>query len=237
MIISQSEEKPGLAVALAEFCKTEGVGRIWSGEAAAQQLLGNPRFLTDRETPFVLAAFAVGGEAGMRFDQVSKAIGLPILDLRRVTTELASGGVIEEVAQDRLQVNRLQYDLCWFEMFSTAEHVPSRSCRCCKRRTRRRAPLLFCLARGSEARKSIVPFSNATWSLPTQMMYREHFAWVDPQCANVILDKYREKASRELLWLARSRASPRRCHALLDADEAENAAPSRAFRASQPTNL
>lgn len=104
LLISQSDGKPGLAVALAERCKTEDVARIWSGEAAARELLDDLRLVKDDKEQCVLAAFAVGGETGMSVRIVSKALDLSLLELRQITANLGSGGLVEEVADDRLPV-------------------------------------------------------------------------------------------------------------------------------------
>jgi hypothetical protein len=222
LIISQSEGKPGLAVALAEFCKTEGVGRIWSGEAAAQELLGNPRLVADEKHRCVLAAFAVGGEAGMRFDQVSTAIGLPILDLRRVTTELASGGVIEEVAQDRLQVRpaAIRPVLVRDVFYGGARSLPILPLlQAADSPASTAVVLLGARQRGAEIDRFLL--ERYVVAANTDDVW-EHFAWVDPQCANVILDKYREKASRAASGLL-AHVPRRALHALLDAEEADPA--------------
>jgi hypothetical protein len=104
LIISQSDGKPGLAFALAELCETQGVADVWSGEAMARQLMGDLRLVRDEKERCVLAAFAVGGDVGMSFAQVSQALGLSPIDLRQITAALGAGGIIEEVREDRLQV-------------------------------------------------------------------------------------------------------------------------------------
>ena len=104
LIISQSDGKPGLAVALADLCKAEGVAEVWSGEATARRLLGDLRLVRGEKERCVVAAFAVGGDAGMSFSTVSEALGLSKVELRQITAALGSGGVVAEAGGDRLQV-------------------------------------------------------------------------------------------------------------------------------------
>jgi hypothetical protein len=92
-LIQQSDGKPGLAMALIESCKTEDISRIWSGEAATEQLVGNLRLVRGEKDRCVLAAFAVGGDIGMSFRDVSGTLNVPELELKQVTADLGSGGL------------------------------------------------------------------------------------------------------------------------------------------------
>lgn len=218
LLISQSDGKPGLAVALTEHCQTQDVRQIWSGEAAAQHLLGNWRVVRSERDRCVLAAFAVGGDSGMSFNQVSVALQLTNLELRRITADLGAGGLIEEMAEDRLQVRPpdiravLVRDVFYGGPSSLPIHsllegtysVPSTA-----------SVLLSARQRGAKIdhglleRFVIEANSRDIW---------EHFAWVDCQCADVVLSKHPEAVCHAATGLLHH--SPNRAlQALLDADE------------------
>jgi len=100
-LLRQADGKPGLAVALAEATRRDGVKRLWSGELLADQLA---RLIeTDRHRS-VLAAIALGGDFGMTLEDVAAALSLSPVDVRQITSGLGAGGVIETVGERRLQV-------------------------------------------------------------------------------------------------------------------------------------
>lgn len=219
LLISQADGKPGLAVALAEMCKVEDVARIWSGEAAAQQLLGDLRLVRDEHERCVLAAFAVGGDAGMTFAQVSSALGLTMLQLRQITARLGSGGLIEEVADDRLQVRPpairpvLVRDIFYCGP-SSLPIGPLLEGTCSTPSTA--SVLLSARQRGAKVDQHVLEaFVRAANTRDTW----EHFAWVNAECADIVLKEHPEQvcnAAPGLLKYLPSRA----LHALLDADDA-----------------
>jgi hypothetical protein len=219
LLISQSDGKPGLAAALAEVCRTEGVAQVWSGEATARQLLGDLRLVRGEKERCVLAAFAVGGDVGMSFAQVSEALGLSTLELRQITAELGSGGVVEEIGADRLQVRPptirpvLVRDIFFGGPSSLA--IDSLLIDGKYSAASTAAVLLSARQRGANIdqtcleRLVLASHSRDVW---------EHFAWVDVHCADTILEKYPEQvcyAATGLLNYTPSRA----LHALLDADD------------------
>ena len=209
LLISESDGKPGLAVALAELCRTESVADIWSGEATARQLLGDLRLVRGERDRCVLAAFAVGGDAGMSFAQVSDALGISKLELRQITTDLGSGGLVDEVTEDRLQVRPpalrpvLVRDVFYGGPSSIAIDplldgtlsVPSTA-----------SVLLSARQRGAKIDQKVLERFVTHANTPDVW---EHFAWVDAQCADAILRKYSEKvcyAAPGLLHYSASRA-------------------------------
>ena len=104
LLVQQADGKPGLAVALCEACKRDGIERVWNGEELAETLLENPELISRDTSRAVLAAFALGGDAGMSLYSVATGLGLPPVIVREVSTGLGAGGVVEEVGEDRLQV-------------------------------------------------------------------------------------------------------------------------------------
>jgi hypothetical protein len=220
LLISQSDGKPGLAVALAELCKTEDVAHIWSGEATARQLLGDLRLVRDENERCVLAAFAVGGDAGMSFSQVSEALGLSKLELRQITAGLGSGGLVEEIAEDRLQVRPpairavLVRDV--FYGGPTSLRIDRLLEGTCSIRSTA-VVLLSARQRGAKIDHSLL--ERFVTAADTDDIW-EHFGWVDGHCAATILDKYPEHVCHAAPGLLNY--SPNRAvHALLDAADAD----------------
>lgn len=104
MILNQAEGKPGLAVLLVEACLRGDADRVWTGEAVAEYLLAGKDISPQDPARAILAAFAVGGDAGMSMSVVAKALSLNLVEVRRVVTELDAAGVIEECGADVLAV-------------------------------------------------------------------------------------------------------------------------------------
>jgi len=222
LLISQSDGKPGLAAALAERCKHEGFADIWSGEVTAQEVLASLRLAGGERERCVLAAFAVGGDGGITFEQVSRVTGFSTVELREITASLGSGGVIEEVEgiKYRLQVRppAIRPILVREVFFGGAGSLPLDPLL--------EAPywpastatvLLAAKQRGANVDYTLLEdlvlksHSKETW---------EHFAWVDKHCADRILDKYPEQACLAATGLLHF--APRQAlNALLTADEKE----------------
>jgi hypothetical protein len=106
-IVDQAEGKPGLAVTLSMICLKDGVRDIALGDALSRALTTDFQRLVGSTATTVLAACALGGDAGMPLDAVSPLLGLSLVEAHRVAAGLAAGGVISDVAQDQDQVRRL----------------------------------------------------------------------------------------------------------------------------------
>ena len=218
LLIDQADCKPGLAVILSEICKTQNVDGIWSGEEAAKQILGNARVVQNEKDRTILAAFAVGGDAGMSFSFVANVLAIPEIELRRAITDLASGGVIEEVGEDRLQVRppiirALLVKEAFYRGATSLSIAPlldgirwpaaTASVLMAARQRGAHVPqrLLEILVKAGDTRE--------TW---------EHFAWVDNECATAVFNKFPDRVAQAAPGLLHH-ASTRTLHALLDADE------------------
>lgn len=218
LLISQAEGKPGLAVALVNACKHDDIRHIWTGEAAARQLLGDLRLVKDEKERCVLAGFALGGDAGMGFPDVAKALELTTIQLRQITTDLSSGGLIEEVAQDRLQVRppAIRPLLVKEVFFGGASSPPiSNLLKATRSLSETASVLLSARQRDADVDKHLLEElvvaadHRGTW---------EHFACVDSQCACAILERHLDKASDAAIGLL-LHLPHRALHTLLDADE------------------
>ncbi len=125
-IVDQAAGLPGLAITLADICLRGGVRDLALGNALKQSVRIAFEPIVGRTAIEILAAFAIGGDAGMTLDSVSRALGLPIVNLRRDVTILASGGVIFDSGDSRLTVRpkALRYALVRDVFFAGALSLP-----------------------------------------------------------------------------------------------------------------
>ncbi len=158
----------------------------------------------------------------MSFSQVSEALQIPQLDLRQITAALGSGGLVEVVAEDRLQVRppAIRAVLVRDVFYSGPDSLKI-------------GPLLqgtWSLAStavvmlGARQRGAMIDhglLENLSIAADTPKVW-DHFAWVDAQCSNAILDRHLEQVCHAAPGLL-NYASSRALHALLDADEANRA--------------
>lgn len=218
LLISQAEGKPGLAVALVNVCKTDDVRHIWSGEAAARQLLGDLRLVKDETERCALAGFALGGDTGMGFSDVARALQLTTVQLRQIAVTLSSGGLIEEVAHDRLQVRppAIRPLLVKDVFFGGAGSPPVIQLLSAVPSTQATASVLMSARqRGAHISDSLL--EEFAESADTREAW-EHFASVDTRCSAIVLDRHPDKVSYAASGLLVHHPH-RALHALLEADE------------------
>ena len=94
-IVDQAEGRPGLAVTLSQLCLQGGVRDVALGEHIMKHTVTTFERYVGPETTQILAAFALGGNAGMPQTVVSSGLGVPIGKLNAAVTRLAVGGVID----------------------------------------------------------------------------------------------------------------------------------------------
>ncbi len=95
-IVNQAEGRPGLAVTLAYLCLRGGVREVALGEVLKRSTVTAFERLVGEETTQVLAAFALGGDGGMRPTAVSKALEMPRYRVYSAVARLAAGGVVDK---------------------------------------------------------------------------------------------------------------------------------------------
>lgn len=103
-IVDQAEGRPGRAVTLTQISLRGDVRDLALGVALSRSVLTFFGPVVGREASAILAAFAVGGDAGMTMQAVAKALGLALFDVRDAVVRLAAGGVITEHDEKRLSV-------------------------------------------------------------------------------------------------------------------------------------
>ena len=65
-----------------------------------------------RGVPYVLAAFSIGGEAGMNLDDVTNSLGMNTIDVKEIVTELNAGGVFGKLGRRISLYTRRHYARC-----------------------------------------------------------------------------------------------------------------------------
>jgi hypothetical protein len=94
-IVDQAEGRPGLAVTLSYLCLRGGVSEVALGSALRRNTVMAFARLVGEETAQILAAFALGGDAGMHPMAVARALEMPRYRINTAVYRLAAGGVID----------------------------------------------------------------------------------------------------------------------------------------------
>lgn len=194
-IVNQAEGRPGLAVTLAHLCLQGGVRQVALGDALSGSFLKFFGPVIGDTASVILAAFSVGGDAGMPMGVVANNLGLNLLNVRQAAIRLAAGGVILDVGQQRLSVRppALRHALVRDVFFKGATSLPIEQLL----RLLAQAPDLPEAARtlmGAKARGAAVP-----QKLLTAVLERIHspdlwkeFAWLGHDEAGWILRSHPE---------------------------------------------
>jgi len=96
-LVDQAGNKPGLAVTLGSLFLQGDWERIRNAEALENDIVFRLSELVGRNVREVLGVFAVGGDAGMRLDDVAHFLNWSRADARSIAVGLGAGGVISDV--------------------------------------------------------------------------------------------------------------------------------------------
>ncbi len=119
-IVNQAEGLPGLAITLTQACLHEEILDVIRGNKLSRSL----RASFGKETMVVLAAFAIGGDAGIKMCVVAGCLGIPLIRVHTVVTELAAGGVIHVLPETfSVHTKRLRHSLVRDVFFSGPESL------------------------------------------------------------------------------------------------------------------
>lgn len=94
-IVDQAEGRPGLAVTLSYLCLRGGVSEVALGSALRRNTVAVFEGLVGEETAQTLAAFALGGDAGMHPTAVARTLEIPRYRSNIAVGRLAAGGVVD----------------------------------------------------------------------------------------------------------------------------------------------
>jgi len=122
ILVDQSENKPGLAVTLADLAVTQAGREILDGRALAAEVRRWMEPRVGEESAHALAAFGFGGDAGLPRSAVASHLGIDELSLSGLLRQLAAAGVLTETARGTLSVRpeALRYRLVADYFFTDA---------------------------------------------------------------------------------------------------------------------
>ncbi len=106
-IVDQAIGLPGLAITLARLCLEGSVGEVVRGDTLKRDLLRLIKREIKDDTEAILAGFSVGGEAGIEMSAVAEALDLRLLEVRKMLTRLATGGIIADNPHERSPKKRV----------------------------------------------------------------------------------------------------------------------------------
>lgn len=103
-LVNQSANKPGLAVTLADLALRGDLESVLEGTALRRTLKTAFQGLIGRDPLLPLAAFSLGGDAGMSIDEVGEFLGPSRREVFEEASALAAGGVLSEIDRHTLAV-------------------------------------------------------------------------------------------------------------------------------------
>lgn len=126
MIVDQAAGKPGLATTLCHLCINGDIENVVSGRALFNEIQRSFGKIVGKEAIPVLAGFSICGDEGITMQEVANELGMSLLDIHLITTQLATGGVLDEVWQNRLRVRpqELRFALVRDVFFAGAQSLP-----------------------------------------------------------------------------------------------------------------
>lgn len=107
-LVDQAANNPGLAITLAQTFLRGEYDALIRGEALGRAVATLFDGLIGDEATAILAAFAIGGDSGIPMDAVGRTLGLRLVDVHRIASGLAAGGVLTEVGGNGLAVRPWQ---------------------------------------------------------------------------------------------------------------------------------
>ena len=104
VIRSQAAGRPGLAATLAHLCMANDIGAVTSGNGLVDIIAPHLDRFLDFDSMLLLAPFALGGNAGVRQEDVAERLGVPLLGVSSALKKLSAAGVIRERADSAVSV-------------------------------------------------------------------------------------------------------------------------------------
>jgi hypothetical protein len=124
-IVSQSRGRPGLAVTLTHVCIQGGYKEFITARLLSRTTLEAIKKLVGKDAAEILAAHAVGGDAGLPMSVVAKILGINLVELRSIVTKLAAGGIVFEKRENlAITPSALQHALIRDVFFNGATSLP-----------------------------------------------------------------------------------------------------------------
>ena len=93
-IRSQAAGRPGLAATLAHLCLIGDIRAATSGEGLVDSIASSLGRVLDFDAMRLLAPFALGGDAGVRQEDVAQRLSMSLLDASSALAKLAAAGIV-----------------------------------------------------------------------------------------------------------------------------------------------
>ncbi len=194
-LVNQSDGRPGLAVTLCHVCLKGGIRDIALGDVLCRDVRSSFGVLVGPGATEILAAFALGGHAGMSMSGVGDFLRLSLVDVRSKVTRLAAGGVLTEAEHSCLSVRpkALRHALVRDVFFQGAVSLPLERL-IARAPDRRELALTIIGARGRGGRVPFDMLTDLVLKAGSDAVWQE-FAWLGASEANWIIDNHPQKLS------------------------------------------
>ena len=93
-LVNQADGRPGLGVTLADLCRRGCLRGVMLGESLSSNIKTVFEKLVSPQAITILAAFGIGGDAGMNLGSIAEILRMNMPDLRNIVEKLAAGGVL-----------------------------------------------------------------------------------------------------------------------------------------------
>jgi hypothetical protein len=123
-IANQAEGKPGLAVLLTSLCLRGDGTKFWNGDLLSAYVLNSVEKATGKRVKEILAAFALGGDAGMSIATVADVLRVPPVEVSQAVAELDAAGIVSDNGTSlSVSPRTLQFALVRDVFFSGAKAI------------------------------------------------------------------------------------------------------------------
>ena len=103
-IRSQAAGRPGLAATLAHFCLVGDLRKATSGEGLVDSIAPDLRRVLGFDAMRLLAPFALGGDAGVRQEDVSERLNMSLLEISSALATLGAAGIVRDRRNSAISV-------------------------------------------------------------------------------------------------------------------------------------
>lgn len=190
-IVNQARGRPGLAVTLAHTCLQGGYNEFITAKLLSRTTLEAFKKLIGRDAAEILAAHAVGGDAGLPMSTVSEILGENLVEVRKTITKLAAGGVVLEKNENLvITPPALQHALIRDVFFSGATSLPHNIFENLLHKTPSLSDTAHAIF-GARARGANVPFELLTFLVEETKLW-EDFAYIGDNEINWLIERHPE---------------------------------------------
>lgn len=189
-LVNQSGGYPGRVAMLCHVCTTQDVREAWDGRALTRWVHATFEKLVSERSLQILAAFSIGGNAGMKINAVASVLGYPAGEIRECMSKLAFGGVVQDLGNDCFCVVPTPLRCVLVKNYFFDSKVPLQLDEFLDRASSIESvfsTLLGALSRGAAVPNYVLidMFRNSHGS-----DVWEEFVWADPTHAKIVLERF-----------------------------------------------